>query len=341
MERNPEMQSRPLVTFALLAYNQEKYVRDAIQSAFSQTYVPLEIILSDDGSSDGTYRIMQEMAASYDGPHTVVVRRSEPNQGLVRHFMTVAGLAEGRLVIEAGGDDISKPERTMEIVRAWQETGAWALYSRFDRISEDGGLVSENVFLPMLNHAMRNYWIDGNQIKLLHGAVSAYTKEAISLVGNDPPLAMTEDGVVSAVLHFHQKSVHFLEKSLVMYRENPQALSNAGAHDHSYDAIVAAERKAARMAPYFKNLNDWLLQYRENVAQTLSSPAVTEFCEYAVRADIRLYDMAARWIDDASFLGRAVFLLRSPRGGDWRWMLPRLFGLEWFAWAKSRIGRAR
>ena len=41
----------PLVTFALFAYNQERYVREAVEGAFAQTYQPLEIILSDDCSS--------------------------------------------------------------------------------------------------------------------------------------------------------------------------------------------------------------------------------------------------------------------------------------------------
>ncbi len=43
--------ARPLVTFALFAYNQEQYIREAVEGAFSQTYEPLEIILSDDCSS--------------------------------------------------------------------------------------------------------------------------------------------------------------------------------------------------------------------------------------------------------------------------------------------------
>lgn len=330
------MEASPLVSFALLAYNQEHYVREAIESAFSQTYTPLEIILSDDGSSDDTYRIMQDMAAAYAGPHTVVVRRSEQNEGLVRHFMAVAGSAKGRLVVEAGGDDISKPERTTELIRAWQETGAWALYSRFDMISEEGRLACEGVFLPMADHTMRSYWTNGHEITLLHGAVSAYTKEAIALVGSDPPLAMTEDGLVSAALYFNQQPVHFIDKSLVLYRENPQALSNAGKGGVSYDAIVAFERRAARMAPYFRNFNQWLLDYRARLMATHRTPAVTGFVERAVRGDIRFYSMVQAWVD-SSFFERVAFLLASRDIKSWRWMLPRLLGLHWFAVAKSKV----
>ena len=67
------LQDRPLVTFALFAYNQEKYIREAVEGTFSQTYEPLEIILSDDCSSDRTFEIMEEMAATYDGPHATLL----------------------------------------------------------------------------------------------------------------------------------------------------------------------------------------------------------------------------------------------------------------------------
>ena len=68
---------RPLVTFALFSYNQEQFIRQAVESAFAQTYSPLEIILSDDFSSDGTFEIMQEMVAAYSGPHRVVLNQND------------------------------------------------------------------------------------------------------------------------------------------------------------------------------------------------------------------------------------------------------------------------
>ena len=53
------MSERPLVTFALFAYNQEKYIREAVEGAFSQTYQRMEIILSDDCSTDSTFDILK------------------------------------------------------------------------------------------------------------------------------------------------------------------------------------------------------------------------------------------------------------------------------------------
>lgn len=118
---------RPLVSFTLYAYNQEDCVREAIESAFAQTYSPLEIILSDDCSKDRTFDIMQEMAAAYRGPHRVVARKSAVNRGLLRHINDVVQIAQGEIIVYAAGDDISLPERTAEhvaIYTRWPETYA-------------------------------------------------------------------------------------------------------------------------------------------------------------------------------------------------------------------------
>jgi glycosyltransferase involved in cell wall biosynthesis len=115
--------SRPLVTFAILAFNQEKYIRAAIQGAFSQTYSPLEIILSDDCSSDDTFKIMEHMTGSYRGAHLVRIRRSEINLGTALHLSAVAKISGGALIVVAAGDDISMPNRCDVLVQTWNEHG--------------------------------------------------------------------------------------------------------------------------------------------------------------------------------------------------------------------------
>lgn len=113
----------PLVTFAVFAYNQEQYIHEAIEGAFSQTYQPLEIILSDDCSTDRTYEIMRGMAEAYKGPHEVKVRRNEFNLGTALHVQTVFQVSKGALFVVAAGDDISLPERTKILVDAWLAAG--------------------------------------------------------------------------------------------------------------------------------------------------------------------------------------------------------------------------
>jgi cellulose synthase/poly-beta-1,6-N-acetylglucosamine synthase-like glycosyltransferase len=134
------LKERPAVTFALFAYNQERFIREAVAGAFAQTWSPLEIILSDDCSADGTFELMQEMADRYDGPHTVRLNRNPRNLGIGGHLNQVLGLVRGDFVVLAAGDDISLPTRTETLVNRWltDPTGISCLYSALQWINEHG-----------------------------------------------------------------------------------------------------------------------------------------------------------------------------------------------------------
>jgi glycosyltransferase involved in cell wall biosynthesis len=134
-----EIASRPLVTFAVFACNQEKFVREAVESVFAQTYSPLQIILSDDCSDDRTFEILQEMAAAYRGPHEILLNRNPKRCGIGGHFNRVEELARGELIVVQAADDVSLPQRTQAMYDAWEKSGrrATSLHSDFIQIDEN------------------------------------------------------------------------------------------------------------------------------------------------------------------------------------------------------------
>ena len=136
------IEARPLVSFFVTAYRQEHLVRAAIEGAFAQTYQPLEILLSDDCSPDGTYRVMQAMAAAYAGPHRVILNRNPKNLGITAHVDRIMELTRGEFVVQNAGDDVSAPERTEALVGAWLGSGRRlkAIHSARRRLDEAGGL---------------------------------------------------------------------------------------------------------------------------------------------------------------------------------------------------------
>ena len=119
---------RALVSFCLKAYNQKSFIGEALEGAFAQTYRPLEIVVCDDHSTDGTWELLVEKAeawrrANRDPDVTLVLHRNERNLGNCTNWEMCGKLAYGELLIKAGGDDVSLPERTARIVEAWDKAG--------------------------------------------------------------------------------------------------------------------------------------------------------------------------------------------------------------------------
>lgn len=83
-------------------YNAEKYLRRCLDSVLNQTYKKLEIILVDDGSTDGSARIMEEYAKRDE---RVVLFRQIQNMGLTCARKTGVGLATGDYISYVDADD--------------------------------------------------------------------------------------------------------------------------------------------------------------------------------------------------------------------------------------------
>lgn len=124
MLKQMSQSSRPLITFALMAYNQEQLIEEAVAGALAQTYSPLEIILSDDCSTDRTFSIMSKMVEGYAGPHRVTLNRNPHNLGLIGHINALFDMAQGEIFVLAAGDDVSLPERTARVAEVFERDQA-------------------------------------------------------------------------------------------------------------------------------------------------------------------------------------------------------------------------
>lgn len=131
----------PTVTFVLFAYNNERYIHEAVKAALSQECDPIEIILSDDCSTDRTFEIIQDIATSYQGPHTLRLNRNIQNLGLVAHVNKVIEMASGDMVLLAAGDDNSLPSRVRDTVAAFARHPEVVMVSFVDEIIDDQGNV--------------------------------------------------------------------------------------------------------------------------------------------------------------------------------------------------------
>lgn len=110
---------RPLVTMLVLAYQQAATIEAAIRGALAQTHAPLEIVISDDASTDGTWAAIERTVAGYTGPHRLVLNRNAKNLGIGAHVNRMVSLSHGELLFVTAGDDVSLPQRCARVVDAW------------------------------------------------------------------------------------------------------------------------------------------------------------------------------------------------------------------------------
>ena len=103
----------------LLAYQQAATIEAAVRAALAQTCEALEIVISDDASTDATWTTIERTVAGYAGPHRLVLNRNPTNLGIGAHLNRMVALSTGELLFIAAGDDRSVPERCSVVVDAW------------------------------------------------------------------------------------------------------------------------------------------------------------------------------------------------------------------------------
>ena len=135
----------PLATLVVLFYKHERFVKDTVAGALSQTYPNLEIIFSDDKSPDGTFDALKKAVEGYHGPHKVILNRNEKNLGLVQHVNKLLfELAHGEFIFLNGGDDVSLPGRVSDQMEYFQsDPSVMAVTGSYITIDKDGKQTGE------------------------------------------------------------------------------------------------------------------------------------------------------------------------------------------------------
>src|SRR4051812_17831067 len=98
-----DVPERPLVSIGIPAYNGAAYLVEALESALAQSYAPIEVIVSDDGSTDDTGAICDQFAAA---DRRVRYLRARTNLGAVANFRRVLDEAKGTYFTWLAQDDV-------------------------------------------------------------------------------------------------------------------------------------------------------------------------------------------------------------------------------------------
>lgn len=223
---------RPLVSVALAVRNGLPFLRQQLDSLLTQTYANIEIIISDDQSTDDTPKVLNE----YVSRDSRVSWSTNPNpEGLSKNFERVFGLCKGEVIFPCDADDVWMPDRIEKHMSAYEDSSIDWVYNRSVLIDSEGKIfgrledVVPDYFIK--KRTMReNAW--GSCIGGMHGSYRASVlKRAMPL---DPEAGAYDCWIQLAIWPARSK---FIDEVLVHWRRHDTNQSIWGEKD------TAAERE--------------------------------------------------------------------------------------------------
>ena len=313
------MNSAPLISVIVPAYNVEKYIKTCLDSIIAQTYFNFEVIVINDGSTDQTEKILNE----YESNSKIRIF-SQENGGLSAARNQGLKLANGELVCFIDSDDSVKSDYLEKLAAPFFED------SDVD-ITVCG--YQEKFENTEINHVLKSQKITGYQatkdllIKQQDFDVLAWNKLYRKKLFSDnhieyPVGQIHEDNLTTYKLFFHAQKIAYIPDELYVYqRTHSEITKNRYSEEKTLKRLQVKEQMAIEAGQYLQESN---LKLAADVALLLSYFA---FLDYAISRQINksyydAYLMKTRKLTSSQFknpfltkkLRFYLKLIRSPRG---------------------------
>ncbi len=236
-----DVMTEPTVSVVMMAYNAERFARQAIESILNQTYTDFELLIIDDGSTDGSPGIFREYARR---DARVRIHTQPRNLGIANARNMGLQLARGKYMAVMDADDVSLPERLARQVAyldAYPEigvlgAGAWLIDENGQR---QGG------FDYPLSHNLV-YWSLCFYDPIINPVVMLRTELARAVGGYRAEFLVAQDYDLWARLS-SQTCIENLPERLLLLRKHGQNITTT-------KRLLTLERSAAISRDLFRRL---------------------------------------------------------------------------------------
>ena len=211
----------PLVTIVIPCYNHAEYVQDSIRSVLNQTYVNIELIIIDDGSTDQSVNKIKEMIVECEQKFTRFEFRDRPNKGLSNTLNEALGWANGEYFSVLASDDQMLPEKTKLQVSAFKP----------DIVGVFGGVNIINDKNEIISSRVREYSESNfDDIILtkhdLPASSQMFEKNALKEAGGYNPNVKVEDWDILLRISKLNKKMVYIPEVLINYRKHDTNISS-------------------------------------------------------------------------------------------------------------------
>jgi glycosyltransferase involved in cell wall biosynthesis len=123
----------------MATHNGQKYIRRQLDSLAAQSYLPAELVITDDDSKDNTLAIIDTFAKI--APFPVNVYRNETRLGYRKNFMRVASLCRSDLIAFCDQDDYWYKDKISALIKPFSNPDILLAYHNADVIDDDGNRI--------------------------------------------------------------------------------------------------------------------------------------------------------------------------------------------------------
>ena len=143
-------------------YNNELYLKECIQSLLNQSYINIEHIFVDDGSTDASFKILQSYASQSSNMR--IIRHSH-NMGIAAAYRDALQIAQGEVLMLLDADDVAMADRAEKAANAFDDPKVGIMYSKLELINSEGqkfnlpmeipdGLTNDNYFMHLFRRGI-------------------------------------------------------------------------------------------------------------------------------------------------------------------------------------------
>jgi poly-beta-1,6 N-acetyl-D-glucosamine synthase len=184
------LSDHPSVSVLIAAYNEQKVIGRTIQAVLDSGYSPLEVIVVDDGSIDGTAQEVQRLF----GAHPQVRLICQPNQGKAAALNNAIQHATGEILVALDADTIFLPNTIANLVRRFADPRVGAVAGNVKVGNRINVLTRWQAieYITSQNLDRRAYALL-NAVTVVPGAVGAWRRAAVLQAGGYERDTMAED----------------------------------------------------------------------------------------------------------------------------------------------------
>jgi len=213
----------PKVSVFVLTYNQKAFVQEAIESILMQQYPNLEIVIGDDGSTDGAQEILVRYRKKHPSLFKLIL--SKQNEGITANSNKILKECTGEYIAWLGGDDIWMPGKLFKQVSVMESNPLAALcvskVEWFDSKTNKTMFIYPHGDFDVTNRNIIDtaYYIGCN------GSSYMFRRKAIPQYGFEPSISMVSDWLF-VIETLRNGSIVFINEALARYRRHRESMSN-------------------------------------------------------------------------------------------------------------------